>query len=99
MKKFSILSIFIFSCSLYAGGMDIYTSRCASCHGAHGEKSALDRSKPIGGQSAALTVKQIHGYKSGSLNQYGMGATMKNMVRSLGDSEISEVANFISKLK
>lgn len=99
MSKLFILISLLLSSALYAGGRDIYASRCDSCHGSHGEKSALDRSKPIGGQSAALTVKQIHGYKSGSLNQYGMGATMKNMVKSLNDNEIAEVANYIAKLK
>ncbi|MBD3807296.1 MAG: c-type cytochrome [Epsilonproteobacteria bacterium] len=99
MKKIFILTTFIFASVLYAEGGDIYASRCSSCHGSHGEKSALNKSKAIGGQSAALSIKQIQAYKSGSLNQYGMGATMKNMVKSLNDNEIAEVADFISKLK
>ena len=53
----------------------------------------------IAGQSVALTTKQIQGYKTGSLNQYGMGGAMKNMVKSLNDDEINEVAQYISKLK
>ncbi|MBD3830654.1 MAG: c-type cytochrome [Arcobacter sp.] len=99
MKKIFILTTFIFASVLYAEGGDIYASRCSSCHGSHGEKSALERSKAIGGQSATLTIKQVQAYKGGSLNQYGMGAIMKNMVKSLNDNEIVEVANFVSKLK
>ncbi len=99
MSKLFILISLLLSSALYAGGGDIYASRCDSCHGSHGEKSALGKSKAIGGQNTALTIKQVQAYKSGTLNQYGMGATMKNMVKSLNDNEIAEVANFISKLK
>ncbi|KIM04215.1 MAG: hypothetical protein KN64_08445 [Sulfurovum sp. AS07-7] len=99
MKKVFISTVFLATSLLYASGASIYSGKCASCHGVHGEKSALDRSKPIAGQNPSLTTKQIQAYKNGSLNQYGMGATMKNMVKSLNDNEITEVSNFISKLK
>ena len=99
MKKVFISTVFLATSMLYASGASIYASKCASCHGAHGEKAALDRSKPIAGQNPSLATKQIQGYKNGSLNQYGMGGAMKNMVKSLSDDEINEVAQYISKLK
>ncbi|MDD5359762.1 MAG: c-type cytochrome [Sulfurovaceae bacterium] len=99
MKKVFISTVFIATSLLYANGENIYTTKCASCHGSHGEKAALDRSKSIAGQNTSLTIKQIQAYQNGSLNQYGMGGAMKNMVKSLNENEIKEVAHYISKLK
>lgn len=99
MKKVLISTIFLATSLLYASGESIFASKCASCHGNNGEKAALDKSKPIAGQNVSLTIKQIQAYKNGSLNQYGMGGAMKNMVKSLNDKEINEVAQHISKLK
>lgn len=99
MKKVFISTVFLATSMLYASGASIYASKCASCHGVHGEKAALDRSKPIAGQNPSLTAKQIQAYQNGSLNQYGMGGAMKNMVKSLSDNEISEISQYISKLK
>jgi cytochrome c len=99
MRKAYILMIFITSTFLYANGSSIFAVKCASCHGSHGEKSALEKSKAVAGQDPSITAKQIRAYKSGALNQYGMGGAMKNMVKSLNDNEINEVANYISTLK
>lgn len=99
MKTMIAITVFMASSMLYASGGSIFATKCASCHGSHGEKSALGISKSIAGQNQTMTAKQILGYKSGSLNQYGMGGTMKNMVKSLNDSEINEVASYISTLK
>ncbi|MDD3344776.1 MAG: c-type cytochrome [Sulfurospirillaceae bacterium] len=98
MKKKYLIALLAFSSMLMSDGASIYASKCASCHGAHGEKSALGKSKVIAGQDAATTTKQIQGYKSGTLNMYGMGGAMKNMVKGLDDASIKEVANYISKL-
>jgi cytochrome c553 len=99
MKKIlavvSILSLqFVF-----ASGVSIYTNKCASCHGAKGEISAYKKTKPISGQDSALTYKQLNGYKNGTLNQYGFGGVMKNMVDNLDDNSIKELSIYISKLK
>ncbi len=98
MKKKYLITLLAVSSMLMADGASIYASKCASCHGVHGEKSALGKSKIIAGQDAATTTKQIQGYKSGTLNMYGMGGAMKNMVKGLDDASIKEVANYISKL-
>lgn len=99
MKKKYLIALFAFSSMLMADGASIFASKCASCHGAHGEKSALGKSKVIAGQDAATSIKQIQGYKAGTLNMYGMGGAMKNMVKGLDDASIREVANYIAKLK
>jgi len=95
MKKIIFIAILTGASMLMADGASIYASKCASCHGAHGEKSALGKSRVIAGQDAATSIKQIQGYKAGSLNQYGMGGAMKNMVKGLDDASIKEVANHI----
>jgi cytochrome c len=99
MKKIISVSIMASFSILMADGASIFATKCASCHGAHGEKSALEKSKIIAGEDADTLIKKIQGYKSGTLNQYGMGGAMKNMVKGLDDSSIKEVANYISKLK
>lgn len=100
MKKIIFISILSACTSIgMADGASIYASKCASCHGVHGEKSALEKSKVIAGEDSDILIKKIQGYKAGILNQYGMGGAMKNMVKGLDDSSIKEVANYISKLK
>ena len=51
MKKKYLIALFAFSSMLMADGASIYASKCASCHGAHGEKSALGKSKVIAGRA------------------------------------------------
>lgn len=99
MYKILILASILSSEFIFASGASIYTSKCASCHGARGEVSAYKKTKPITGQDSALTYKQLNGYKNGTLNQYGFGGVMKNMVDSLDDNSIKEIASYISKLR
>jgi cytochrome c553 len=97
--KILILASIFASEFIFASGASIYTSKCASCHGSKGETSAYKKTKPITGQDSALTYKQLNGYKNGTLNQYGFGGVMKNMVDNLDDNSIKEIASYISKLK
>lgn len=68
---------------------------CAGCHGAQGEKKALNASAVIAGQSKDDLVMKIKGYKDGS---YGgpMKASMASMVVNLDDDQIAAVAEYIS---
>lgn len=86
------------STMLMADGAAAY-AKCAGCHGANGEKSALNKSAIIKGQDAAKTVEQLNGYKAGTLNQHGMGALMKGQVASLSDEDIKAVAEYIAAMK
>lgn len=70
--------------------------KCASCHGAAGEKAALGKSKIIKDMSAAQITTALKGYKDGS---YGAAqkALMKGQVASLNDAQITAIAAHISK--
>jgi len=70
---------------------------CASCHGTHGEKKALGKSKVIAGWKATQVESALKGYKDGS---YGgtMKAVMQGQAAKLSDAQISALAEYISKL-
>ena len=72
--------------------------KCAGCHGKNGEKSALGKSQPIGGEHKDILLYELQEYKAGRLDQYGMGQLMKGQVAGLSDSELELVADYISKL-
>ena len=80
-----------------ASGADIY-KKCASCHGAQGERKALGRSAVIKGFEAEKLVASLKGYKDGT---YGgaMKALMKAQVADLNDTQIQDVAKFIAAQK
>ncbi|MBN2767788.1 MAG: c-type cytochrome [Campylobacterales bacterium] len=99
MKKIVIATIFAGATMLMADGAATYATKCASCHGADGKTPALGKSAPIAGMDAATAETEINGYKAGTLNKYGMGATMKGMVVALDDATIKEVATYVSTLK
>ncbi len=94
----SIFTVLIFTNLLLAStGATLY-NKCAGCHGADGEKSALGKSAAIGGQSKAKVIEQLKNYKAGTLNLYGMGALMKGQVAHMSDKEIADVATYIKQL-
>jgi cytochrome c len=99
MKKIVIATIFAGATMLMADGATTFATKCASCHGADGKMAALGKSKPIAGMDAATVEKSIHGYKDGSLNQYGLGTSMQGIVATLDDATITEVATYVSTLK
>ncbi|MGD9553315.1 MAG: cytochrome c [Arcobacteraceae bacterium] len=92
MKKIVILSALLAS-TLFSA--DLYT-KCASCHGANGEKVALGKSKIIKDMTKADFITAMKGYKDGS---YGgpMKGLMKGQVTSLSDADIEALANQIAK--
>ena len=99
MKKI-YLPLFIISITTivtFADTLELYKN-CAGCHGENGEKQALNKSKLIGGQETNLTIKELKAYKNGELNQYGLGNIMKLQVGILSQSDIEELAEYISKL-
>jgi len=74
-------------------------ARCAACHGADGKLKALGKSAPIAGLPAEQIIKDLEGYKAGTLNKYGLGATMKSQVATLSEQDIKDLAAYISSLK
>ena len=78
-----------------ADGTAIFKSQCASCHGAAGEKKALNKSQVIKEFSQEQIVTALKGYKDGS---YGgaMKALMKSKVANLSDDDINAIAKTIA---
>ncbi len=74
-------------------------AKCAGCHGKDGKTKALGKSAPIAGLPADQIVKDLEGYKAGTLNKHGMGTLMKGQVANLTDDQIKALAEFISSLK
>ena len=72
---------------------------CVACHGKSGELKALGKSAVIAGQTKEELVTKMNGYKAGTLNVAGMGGLMKGQVAKLNDSDIEELAIYISGLK
>ncbi|MCD6191241.1 MAG: c-type cytochrome [Sulfurimonas sp.] len=77
-------------------GADLFKV-CSSCHGANGEKKALNKSKIIQGWSEVQVSTALNGYKDGS---YGgaMKGLMKSQVTKLSDEDIEILAKHISGL-
>ncbi|MEN8147293.1 MAG: c-type cytochrome [Campylobacterota bacterium] len=94
MKKVIIASLILVTSASIASA-DAYT-KCAGCHGAAGEKAALNKSKIIKDMSKADIVSSLKGYKDGT---YGgaMKGLMKGQVASLSDADIQAIADKIGK--
>ena len=97
VKRLFLLMIVSFSFSFSSG--TIYYSKCVSCHGSNGKKSALGISAIIGGQKYSKTVQQLKDYQSGKLNLYGYGGLMKDKTLGLEDDVILAIAKYIETMK
>ena len=99
MKKSLLAITFILSVSLLAiasaDGGSVY-KKCQGCHGKDGSKKAFGVGAPLKGQSATDIVSKLNGYKAGS---YGGAkkSTMTKQANRLSESDISAVAEYISK--
>lgn len=76
-------------------GAKLY-AKCASCHGANGEKVALNVSKIIKDLSKDNFISAVKGYQNGT---YGgnMKTLMVGQVKSLTEDEIKAIADYIIK--
>ncbi|MEN8146058.1 MAG: c-type cytochrome [Campylobacterota bacterium] len=95
--KTLLLILGITSILAAADGAALY-KKCVSCHGAAGEKHALNKSKVINEMSKEELVAALKGYKDGS---YGgaMKALMTGQVASYSEDDINTVAEFIAAKK
>jgi len=82
--------------AMAADGAELY-KKCAGCHGADGKTKALGKSNPIAGLAAKEVIKDLQGYKAGTLNKHGMGGVMKANAK-MSDEDMKAVAEFINKL-
>ncbi len=90
-----IITTLILAATATVASADAY-AKCVSCHGATGEKAALNKSKIIKDMSKADVAAALHGYKDGS---YGgpMKGVMKGQVATLSDADIQAIADKIGK--
>ncbi len=96
MKKFVLAMTIAGTSLLMADGAALY-AKCAGCHGADGKTKALGKSNPIAGMAADAVVKDLEGYKAGTLNKHGMGGVMKGQA-NMSEEDMKAVAEYISKL-
>ncbi|MBN2896614.1 MAG: c-type cytochrome [Campylobacterales bacterium] len=90
----TLLMILGLSALLLANDAASAYQKCASCHGATGEKSALGKSRIINTMPKAEIKTALKGYQDGS---YGgpMKALMKGQVATLSDAQIELIAEHI----
>lgn len=88
-----------------ADGAALYTEKtCIACHGKEGKKPLTQAYPKIAGQNAAYIEQQMRDIKTGARSN-GSSAAMKGvMVNAEGDqlvtdSDIKEIAQYLSKLK
>jgi cytochrome c553 len=98
MKKIALALIVAGSTLMAADGAALYKN-CVACHGANGEKKALNKSEAITGWDAAKTIEALNGYKDGTRNIKGMGGLMKGQVAAYSDADIKAVSEYIATFK
>lgn len=98
MKKIMLVSAFAAVSGLMAADGAALYQKCVACHGAKGEKKALNKSEIITGWDKEKTIKVMKGYKDGTYGK-AMKAMMKGQVTNLTDSEIEALADYIAKMK
>ncbi len=78
-------------------GGALFAQKCASCHGAKAEKSALGKSQIIATFSEQQIKDALHGYQSGTYGKE-MKALMQGQAKPLSDEQINALAKHISTL-
>lgn len=84
------------STALIDGGA-LFAQKCASCHGAKAEKSALGKSQIIATFSEQQIKDALHGYQSGTYGKE-MKALMQGQAKPLSNEQIDALAKHISTL-
>lgn len=78
-------------------GGALYGQKCASCHGAKAEKSALNKSQIIAQFSETQVKEALKGYQAGTYGKE-MKALMQGQAKALDDAQIDALAKYISNL-
>ncbi len=95
MKKLMLIAT-LGMAALYADPATIIKSKCAACHGQKMEKAALGKSAMVNTMSAQEIEEALKGYKAGTLNKHGLGATMRGQAAALSDTDIADLAKYIT---
>jgi cytochrome c len=93
------------STAAFADGAALYAEKtCIACHGKEGKKPMTPTFPKLAGQNAAYMEQQMRDIKSGA-RANGSSAAMKGVMvnpegdQLVSDSEIKELALYLSKLK
>lgn len=92
MKKIIISTALLTACVAFANPY----AKCATCHGANGEKVALGKSKIIKDMTKEDFIASMKGYQDGT---YGgaQKALMVAQVKGLTNEDIKAIADLIIK--
>lgn len=104
-KLFFAAAAALASSAAFADGAALYAEKtCIACHGKEGKKPMTPTFPKLAGQNAAYMVQQMLDIKSGA-RANGSSAAMKGVMinpegdQLVSDSEIKEIALYLSKLK
>lgn len=93
------------SSAAFADGAALYAEKtCIACHGKEGKKPLIAAYPKLAGQNAAYLELQMKDIKTGA-RANGSSAAMKGVMinpegdQLVSDSEIKEIALYLSKLK
>ena len=99
MKKVLALGmITALASSVFANDPATLYKKCATCHGAKGEKKALNKSNIIATMNAEQIKTALEGYKAGMLNIHGQGKMMNMQVKNLTPQDIDALSQYIPTL-
>lgn len=76
-------------------GQQLY-AKCIQCHGQNGEGNPKMKAPKIAGQHDWYIISSIKQFKAGVERK---NPTMKPFIKNLSDSDIADLAAFISSLK
>ncbi len=99
LKKIILLPLFSSTLLLASSGASIYKKECKSCHGAKGDKVALNKSKAINGMSVDALDQAMKDYVSGKKKSMAMVKKMKKKFTTKhSEEEIQAVYKYIHEL-
>jgi cytochrome c553 len=97
-KKIEALAVYI-SNMIEVRGRELFELRCASCHGADGNRAAFGQSDLISGKSESELAAVIEKYRSGEFERGTTASAMKGRAANLSDHDVTALARYISTLK
>lgn len=106
MKKNQLTAffvIFLLSTAIYAEEAspngEILFKQCAGCHGQDGKNRAFGKSGIIAGQDAKDLMESLKFYKESEFKTHSTTTVMAKQVKNINYKDLTELANYVSKLK